>query len=105
MLSHNKPELRIKDLHLDLKDSGSAYEMFEMLGSLYIDQNNIRRFEKLLVAVQEIHGSPCITYHLVDLVNHLTNLKLLQPTQEWLNLTYRKRIVVKRKNYQSKNKF
>jgi len=90
MWSSNKPELRVEDLIESLEDCTSPCKMFNLLGSFYISQNNIRRFEKLVFAAQLLRGEPCITRYLSDEIYYLVAMQVLYPPQEWINLTHRK---------------
>jgi len=89
-----KPKLTVKDLIKSIKNSESMYEMFEMLAWLYIQQNDISNFNKLLRAMTEIHGTPIISYGLKTVIKYYVDMGILQPAHLWLKLTNRKCIAI-----------
>jgi len=90
-----KPVLTVEDLKISMQESESVYEMFEMLGWLYIQQNHINYIAKLLLAMQSIHGSPIITYGLKSAIKYYVDMGMLYPAHIWLEFTRNKPIKIK----------
>ena len=99
-----KPVLTVKDMEISIEDAETRREMFELIGLMYVQQGNIIYFEKLLVAMQEIHGEPCITSRLHSAVKRRVDVGILHPADQWLHLSNKKHIKVNYKKYKFQTK-